>query len=100
MKKTVIALALSLVTVSAFAGTTASTDCGTSPSCISMGDATSKDNTVSQVNPTTASNGNDLGNDNTVKPISPVATPPAQAVQPHQQVVPIPRQAALIPPAH
>ena len=50
-----------------FAGATTSTDCGTSPSCISMGDATSKENTVSQVNPTTASNGNDLGNDNTVK---------------------------------
>ena len=32
-----------------------------------MGDATSSDNTVSQINPTTASNGNDLSNDNTVK---------------------------------
>ncbi len=67
MKKTVIALALSLATTSAFAATSTTTDCGTSPSCVSMGDATSKDNTVSQVNPTTASNGNDLSNDNTVK---------------------------------
>ena len=72
MKKsniTAIALYAALMSTTgfAFAGATTSTDCGTSPSCISMGDATSKDNTVSQVNPTTASNGNDLGNDNTVK---------------------------------
>ena len=67
MKKSIIALALSLATASAFAKTSTTTDCGTSPSCVSMGDATSKDNTVSQVNPTTASNGNDLSNDNTVK---------------------------------
>ena len=59
--------ALMSTTGFAFAEATTSTDCGTSPSCISMGDATSKENTVSQVNPTTASNGNDLGNDNTVK---------------------------------
>ena len=72
MKKSNIAAvalyaALMSTTGFAFAKATTSTDCGTSPSCISMGDATSKDNTVSQVNPTTASNGNDLGNDNTVK---------------------------------
>ena len=67
MKKTVIALALSLATASAFAETSTTTNCGTSPSCVSMGDATSKDNAVSQINPTTASNGNDLSNDNTVK---------------------------------
>ena len=72
MKKsniTAVALYAALMSTTgfAFAGATTSTDCGTSPSCISMGDATSKDNTVSQVNPTTASNGNDLGNDNTVK---------------------------------
>ena len=72
MKKSNIAAvalyaALLSTTGFAFAKATTSTDCGTSPSCISMGDATSKDNTVSQVNPTTASNGNDLGNDNTVK---------------------------------
>ena len=72
MKKsniTAIALYAALMSTTgfAFAEATTSTDCGTSPSCISMGDATSKDNTVSQVNPTTASNGNDLGNDNTVK---------------------------------
>ena len=72
MKKsniTAIALYAALMSTTgfAFAGATTSTDCGTSPSCISMGDATSKENTVSQVNPTTASNGNDLGNDNTVK---------------------------------
>ena len=72
MKKSNIAAvalyaALLSTTGFAFAGATTSTDCGTSPSCISMGDATSKENTVSQVNPTTASNGNDLGNDNTVK---------------------------------
>lgn len=72
MKKsniTAIALYAALMSTTgfAFAKATTSTDCGTSPSCISMGDATSKDNTVSQVNPTTASNGNDLGNDNTVK---------------------------------
>ena len=72
MKKsniTAVALYAALMSTTgfAFAGATTSTDCGTSPSCISMGDATSKENTVSQVNPTTASNGNDLGNDNTVK---------------------------------
>lgn len=72
MKKsniTAIALYAALMSTTgfAFAGATTSTDCGTSPSCISMGDATSKDNTVSQVNPTTASNGNDLSNGNTVK---------------------------------
>ena len=72
MKKsniTAIALYAALMSTTgfAFAEATASTDCGTSPSCISMGDATSKENTVSQVNPTTVSNGNDLGNDNTVK---------------------------------
>ena len=72
MKKSDIAAvalyaALLSTTGFAFAKATTSTDCGTSPSCISMGDATSKENTVSQVNPTTASNGNDLGNDNTVK---------------------------------
>ena len=72
MKKsniTAVALYAALLSTTgfAFAGATTSTDCGTSPSCISMGDATSKDNTVSQVNPTTASNGNDLSNDNTVK---------------------------------
>ena len=72
MKKsniTAIALYAALMSTTgfAFAEATTSTDCGTSPSCISMGDATSKENTVSQVNPTTASNGNDLGNDNTVK---------------------------------
>lgn len=72
MKKsniTAIALYAALMSTTgfAFAGATTSTDCSTSPSCISMGDATSKDNTVSQVNPTTASNGNDLSNDNTVK---------------------------------
>lgn len=72
MKKsniTAVALYAALMSTTgfAFAKATTSTDCGTSPSCISMGDATSKDNTVSQVNPTTASNGNDLGNDNTVK---------------------------------
>lgn len=72
MKKSNIAAvalyaALLSTTGFAFAKATTSTDCGTSPSCISMGDATSKENTVSQVNPTTASNGNDLGNDNTVK---------------------------------
>ena len=72
MKKsniTAVALYAALLSTTgfAFAGATTSTDCGTSPSCISMGDATSKENTVSQVNPTTASNGNDLGNDNTVK---------------------------------
>ena len=72
MKKsniTAVALYAALMSTTgfAFAEATTSTDCGTSPSCISMGDATSKDNTVSQVNPTTASNGNDLGNDNTVK---------------------------------
>ena len=72
MKKsniTAVALYAALLSTTgfAFAEATTSTDCGTSPSCISMGDATSKDNTVSQVNPTTASNGNDLGNDNTVK---------------------------------
>ena len=72
MKKsniTSIALYAALMSTTgfAFAEATTSTDCGTSPSCISMGDATSKENTVSQVNPTTASNGNDLGNDNTVK---------------------------------
>ena len=72
MKKsniTAIALYAALMSTTgfAFAGATTSTDCGTSPSCISMGDATSKENTVSQVNPTTASNGNDLSNDNTVK---------------------------------
>lgn len=72
MKKsniTAIALYAALMSTTgfAFAAATTSTDCGTSPSCISMGDATSKENTVSQVNPTTASNGNDLGNDNTVK---------------------------------
>ena len=72
MKKsniTAIALYAALMSTTgfAFAEATTSTDCGTSPSCISMGDATSKENTVSQVNPTTASNGNDLSNDNTVK---------------------------------
>ena len=72
MKKSNIAAvalyaALLSTTGFAFAKATTSTDCGTSPSCISMGDATSKENTASQVNPTTASNGNDLGNDNTVK---------------------------------
>ena len=72
MKKsniTAIALYAALMSTTgfAFAKATTSTDCGTSPSCISMGDATSKENTVSQVNPTTASNGNDLSNDNTVK---------------------------------
>ena len=72
MKKSNIAAvalyaALLSTTGFAFAKATTSTDCGTSPSCISMGDATSKENTVSQVNPTTASNGNDLSNDNTVK---------------------------------
>ena len=72
MKKsniTAIALYAALMSTTgfAFAEATTSTDCGTSPSCVSMGDATSKENTVSQVNPTTASNGNDLGNDNTVK---------------------------------
>ncbi len=67
MKKTVIALAILAAASPAFAETSTTTDCGTSPSCVSMGDATSKDNTVSQVNPTTASNGNDLSNDNTVK---------------------------------
>lgn len=72
MKKsniTAVALYAALMSTTgfAFAKATTSTDCGTSPSCISMGDATSKDNTVSQVNPTTASNGNDLSNDNTVK---------------------------------
>ena len=72
MKKsniTAVALYAALLSITgfAFAEATTSTDCGTSPSCISMGDATSKENTVSQVNPTTASNGNDLGNDNTVK---------------------------------
>ena len=72
MKKsniTAVALYAALMSTTgfAFAEATTSTDCGTSPSCISMGDATSKENTVSQVNPTTASNGNDLGNDNTVK---------------------------------
>ena len=72
MKKsniTAIALYAALMSTTgfAFAEATTSTDCGTSPSCISMGDATSKDNTVSQVNPTTASNGNDLSNDNIVK---------------------------------
>ena len=72
MKKsniTAVALYAALMSTTgfAFAKATTSTDCGTSPSCISMGDATSKENTVSQVNPTTASNGNDLSNDNTVK---------------------------------
>ena len=67
MKKSIITLAILAAASPAFAGSTTSTDCGTSSSCVSMGDATSKDNTVSQVNPTTASNGNDLGNDNTVK---------------------------------
>ena len=72
MKKsniTAVALYAALMSTTgfAFAEATTSTDCGTSPSCVSMGDATSKENTVSQVNPTTASNGNDLGNDNTVK---------------------------------
>ena len=67
MKKTVIALAILAAASTAFAETSTTTDCGTSPSCVSMGDATSKDNTVSQINPTTASNGNDLSNDNTVK---------------------------------
>ena len=72
MKKsniTAIALYAALMSTTgfAFAEATTSTDCGTSHSCVSMGDATSKENTVSQVNPTTASNGNDLGNDNTVK---------------------------------
>jgi hypothetical protein len=59
--------ALMSTTGFAFAEATTSTDCGTSPSCVSMGDASSKDNAVSQINPVTASNGNDLGNDNTVK---------------------------------
>ena len=72
MKKsniTAVALYAALLSTTgfAFAKATTSTDCGTSPSCISTGDATSKENTVKQVNPTTASNGNDLGNDNTVK---------------------------------
>ena len=67
MKKSIIALAILAAASTAFAETSTNTDCGTSPSCVSMGDATSKDNAVSQVNPTTASNGNDLGNDNTVK---------------------------------
>ncbi len=67
MKKTVIALAILAAASTAFAETSTTTDCGTSPSCVSMGDATSSDNTVSQINPTTASNGNDLSNDNTVK---------------------------------
>ena len=72
MKKsniTAIALYAALMSTTgfAFAKATTSTDCGTSPSCISMGDASSKDNAVSQINPVTASNGNDLGNDNTVK---------------------------------
>ena len=67
MKKSIIALAILAAASTAFAETSTTTDCGTSPSCVSMGDATSKENTVSQVNPTTASNGNDLGNDNTVK---------------------------------
>ena len=67
MKKSIIALAILAAASPAFAETYTTTDCGTSPSCVSMGDATSKDNTVSQINPTTASNGNDLGNDNTVK---------------------------------
>ena len=72
MKKsniTAIALYAALMSTTgfAFAEATTSTDCGTSHSCVSMGDATSKENTVIQVNPTTASNGNDLGNDNTVK---------------------------------
>ena len=67
MKKFIIALAILAAASTAFAETSTTTDCGTSPSCVSMGDATSKDNAVSQVNPTTASNGNDLGNDNTVK---------------------------------
>ena len=72
MKKsniTAIALYAALMSTTgfAFAEATTSTDCGTSPSCVSMGDATSKENTGGQVNPTTASNGNDLGNDNTVK---------------------------------
>ena len=60
MKKTVIALAILAAASTAFAETSTTTDCGTSPSCVSMGDATSSDNTVSQINPTTASNGNDL----------------------------------------
>ena len=72
MKKsniTAIALYAALMSTTgfAFAEATTSTDCGTSPSCISMGDATNESSSVSQVNPTTASNGNDLGNDNTVK---------------------------------
>ncbi len=72
MKKsniTAIALYAALMSTTgfAFAEATTSTDCGTSPSCVSMGDASSKDNAVSQINPVTASNGNDLGNDNTVK---------------------------------
>ena len=72
MKKsniTAIALYAALLSTTgfAFAEATTSTDCGTSPSCVSMGDASSKDNAVSQINPVTASNGNDLGNDNTVK---------------------------------
>ena len=72
MKKsniTAIALYAALMSTTgfAFAKATTSTDCGTSPSCVSMGDASSKDNAVSQINPVTASNGNDLGNDNTVK---------------------------------
>ena len=72
MKKsniTAIALYAALMSTTgfAFAEATNSTDCGTSPSCVSMGDASSKDNAVSQINPVTASNGNDLGNDNTVK---------------------------------
>ena len=72
MKKsniTAVALYAALMSTTgfAFAEATTSTDCGTSPSCVSMGDASSKDNAVSQINPVTASNGNDLGNDNTVK---------------------------------
>ena len=72
MKKsniTAVALYAALLSTTgfAFAEATTSTDCGTSPSCVSMGDASSKDNAVSQINPVTASNGNDLGNDNTVK---------------------------------
>ena len=72
MKKSNIAAvalyaALMSTTGFAFAEATTSTDCGTSPSCVSVGDASSKDNAVSQINPVTASNGNDLGNDNTVK---------------------------------
>ena len=67
MKKTIIALAILAASYPAIADTTTTTDCGTAPSCVSMGDASSKDNTVSQVNPTTASNGNDLSNENLVK---------------------------------